>query len=77
MIIDAHGDAGAYAIATVPAARGRGLATGLLRQALSDARERGCSTSTLQATKVGFPIYERLGFENLGPIDMWERRKGS
>jgi GNAT superfamily N-acetyltransferase len=75
MIIDAHGDAGAYAIATVPAARGRGLATGLLRQALSDARERGCSTSTLQATKAGFPIYDRLGYTNHGPIDMWERRK--
>jgi GNAT superfamily N-acetyltransferase len=75
MIIDRDGDAGVFAIATDPAARGHGLATALMRQALCDARERGCVTSTLQSTKMGFPIYERLGYANHGAIDMWERRK--
>ncbi|MGZ5420170.1 MAG: GNAT family N-acetyltransferase [Solirubrobacterales bacterium] len=75
MIIDRDGDAGVFAIATDPAAQGKGLATALVCQALCDARERGCETSTLQATKRGFPIYERLGYTNHGPIDMWERRK--
>jgi GNAT superfamily N-acetyltransferase len=74
MVIDRGGDAGIYAIATTPSARGNRLATALLSEALLEARDRGCVTSTLQATKAGFPIYERLGYENFGPIDMWERR---
>jgi GNAT superfamily N-acetyltransferase len=62
--------------ATIPEARGRGLLTGLLHRALLDARERGCTTSTTQATKMGEPVYERLGYRKFGTIEMWERRAG-
>ena len=62
-------------VATLPEARGRGLATELMKRALADARELGCSTTTLVATKMGEPIYERLGYRSLGRIEMWERRK--
>ena len=62
-------------VATLPAARGRGLATELVTRALLDARSRGCLTSSLQATKLGQPVYERLGYRDLGPIEMWERRQ--
>jgi len=58
----------------VPAARGRGLAAGLLHRALADARERGCRTSTTQATTMGRPVYERIGYRDLGPVHMYERR---
>lgn len=75
MVIDADGDAGVYAIASVPEARGRGLARNLMARAVCDARERGCRTSTLQATKAGFPVYQRMGYEGIEPFDMWERRK--
>ena len=61
-------------MATVPAARGRGLATALMAHALADARERGRTTSTLQATDLGRPVYERLGYRSLGEIQMWEKR---
>jgi GNAT superfamily N-acetyltransferase len=61
--------------ATIPEARGRGLLSGLLHRALLDARERGCTTSTTQATKMGEPVYERLGYRKFGTIEMWERRK--
>jgi GNAT superfamily N-acetyltransferase len=60
--------------ATIPSARGRGLLSGLLHRALSEARERGCTTSTTQATKMGEPVYERLGYRKFGTIEMWERR---
>jgi hypothetical protein len=33
-------------------------------------------TSTLIATKLGRPTYERLGFRPLGALQMWERRVG-
>jgi GNAT superfamily N-acetyltransferase len=62
-------------VATPPEHRGRGIASWLLRRALTEARERGLSTGSLQATKAGAPIYERLGFRDLGFIEMWELRK--
>ncbi len=59
--------------ATVPAARG--LVSGLLHRALVDARARGRTTSTTQATKMGEPVYARLGYRKFGTIEMWERRE--
>ena len=44
--------------------------------ALHDARERGATTTSLQATKMGYPLYARLGYRDLGALQMWERRKG-
>jgi GNAT superfamily N-acetyltransferase len=62
-------------VATLAEARGRGLATELMTRALLEARERGCTTTSLQATKLGQPLYERLGYRDLGALQMWERRK--
>jgi GNAT superfamily N-acetyltransferase len=75
MTLDHVGDCFIAFVATDPDARGRGLATALMTRALLDARERGCTTTSLQATKLGQPVYERLGYRDLGPIQMWERRK--
>jgi GNAT superfamily N-acetyltransferase len=69
------GDAGVMFVATLPEARGRGLASGLLAAALVEARDRGCDISTLQATKMGESVYARLGYKRLGAIQMWEKRK--
>jgi GNAT superfamily N-acetyltransferase len=71
---DRDGDCGVYMVATLPEARGRGLAGGLMTRALADAAERGCATSTLQATAAGAPLYARLGYRDLGAVQMWERR---
>jgi ribosomal protein S18 acetylase RimI-like enzyme len=72
---DHGGDCSVWWVATVPEARGRGLAPGLMRRALADGRDRGCEVTTLQATKAGQPVYERLGYRGLGAIEMWERRR--
>jgi GNAT superfamily N-acetyltransferase len=68
-------DCSIWWVATVPEVRGRGLAPALMRRALADGRARGCEVSTLQATKMGAPVYERLGYRDLGAIEMWERRR--
>ena len=68
------GDAVVIWVATAPEARGRGLSTGLLASALADARAAGLETTTLQATKLGRPVYERLGYRDFGAVQMWERR---
>src|SRR4051794_18427893 len=71
---DVGGDAGVFFVATLPEARGRGLAGGLLAAAMVQARERGCDISTLQATKMGESVYARLGYQRFGAIEMWEKR---
>jgi N-acetylglutamate synthase-like GNAT family acetyltransferase len=76
LIVDHETNAELQTVAVVPEARGRGLAGRLLGHALADAAERGMETSTLIATKLGRPTYERLGFRPLGALQMWERRVG-
>jgi GNAT superfamily N-acetyltransferase len=53
---------------------GEGLARRLLHRALAEARERGLATSNLQSTKKGYPVYERLGYDPICRLQMWERR---
>jgi GNAT superfamily N-acetyltransferase len=72
--LEHEGDCGVFFVGTLPCARGRGLATGLLGVALEDARRRGATTTSLQATRMGAPLYARLGYRDLGAIQMWERR---
>ena len=68
-------DCGIYLVATLKGHRGRGLSPHLLHVALVEARDRGLRSSSLQATKIGFPVYERLGYEAICTLQMWERRK--
>jgi GNAT superfamily N-acetyltransferase len=75
LTFDSGEDCGVFCVATLPEARGKGLATALMRQALVDARERGQRTTTLQATRAGAPIYERIGYRDFGALQMWEWRE--
>ncbi|MFL5907048.1 MAG: GNAT family N-acetyltransferase [Solirubrobacterales bacterium] len=62
-------------VATLPEARGRGIAKRLLAHALENERDSGKLGSTLIATKLGFAVYEALGYRDVGGLEMWERRK--
>jgi GNAT superfamily N-acetyltransferase len=64
-------------VATLPEARGRGVARQLMAKAVSEAGGRGRRTTTLVATKLGFPVYDKLGYRDFGALQMWERRKPS
>lgn len=70
----ADGNCGMSAVATLPEARGNGIASGLLAVAIRAAALRGATTTTLQATSKGSPVYVRLGYRDLGPMSMWEHR---
>lgn len=63
-----------YFVATLAEHRGKGLARRLTHRAMLEARERGMAISSLQATKMGYPVYERLGYEPICRLEMWERR---
>ena len=71
------GDVAISGVATLPAAQGHGIATRLLAVALAEARTRGAVTTTLQASSAGRPVYARLGYRDLGAMQMWERRSAS
>jgi GNAT superfamily N-acetyltransferase len=73
--IDVDGDCAIFLVATLDGYRGRGLSRRLLHVALHQARERGLETTSLQATKLGYPVYERLGYAPLCALEMWERRR--
>ncbi|MBQ7874452.1 MAG: GNAT family N-acetyltransferase [Oscillospiraceae bacterium] len=47
---------------TVPEHRGKGLAKRLLTELLDDAKSRGIRKLWLGASKLGRPLYEKLGF---------------
>lgn len=61
-------------VAVLPEGRGRGISARLCARALADAAEQGFETTTLQATKLGYPVYEKLGYGDYGELQMWERR---
>jgi ribosomal protein S18 acetylase RimI-like enzyme len=63
---DHDGDCGIYNVGTMPHARRRGLGTALTAQLLHDARQRGCTTASLQATEMAEHLYSQLGFRDLG-----------
>jgi len=62
-------------VAVLPEGRGRGISARLSARALAEAAEQGFETTTLQATKLGRPVYEKLGYGDYGELQMWERRK--
>jgi GNAT superfamily N-acetyltransferase len=68
------GDLGIYFVATLPEHRGKGLTSRLMAVALSEARERGFETSSLQASAMGEPIYANLGYVGYFRLHLYERR---
>jgi GNAT superfamily N-acetyltransferase len=54
--------AGVYGVVTRPEFRRRGVGTALSWAAVRAAREWGCASMVLQATPMGYPVYERMGF---------------
>ena len=73
LVTDHDGNADVESVAVAPEARGRGISGKLMQHALVDAAERGNESSTLVATALGYPVYERLGYRMLGRFAMWER----
>lgn len=70
----ADGDCGVSGVASLPAARGKTLAGRLLGRALHSGAERGASTTSLQASPLGRPVYAKMGYRDLGEMGMWEHR---
>ena len=66
MLIATGAVAGIYWVATLEEQRGRGYGEAMTWAAVAGGRELGCEVASLQASKLGRPVYARMGFESAG-----------
>ena len=68
---------GIYCVATLQEARGAGIGTALTREPLLLAKEMRFDFAVLQSSKLGLPVYEKLGFKEYCKIRayVWHPRK--
>lgn len=69
-VVVLDGVAGIYNVATPERFRRRGLGEAVTAAAVVEGARRGCRTATLQASAMGRPIYERMGFRT---VTTWTR----
>lgn len=62
---------GVYSIATIPSARRRGYGAAMTARVVADGALAGCDAAALQASEMGRPIYERLGFRTVITYDAY------
>jgi N-acetylglutamate synthase len=68
-----EGALGVFGVATAASARGRGYGTAVTATAILDGRRGGADLAWLQASELGVPVYERMGFEVVSTWDVWTR----
>ena len=64
MLVATGAVAGIYRVATLEDQRGRGYGEALTSAAVAGDSELGCRHASLQASKLGRPVYARMGFEH-------------
>lgn len=64
------GTCGVFNVATAEADRGRGYGTVATAQAVLDGIRAGASCAYLQASPLGQPVYEKLGFTT---VELWQQ----
>jgi GNAT superfamily N-acetyltransferase len=58
-----EGVVGIYFVATLPEARNRGIGFAVTQKPLREGREIGYRTGILQASRMGEPVYRKMGFK--------------
>jgi GNAT superfamily N-acetyltransferase len=74
-VVDIGPDCCVFYVATLPRARRLGLGEACLSHALAASADRGCTSSTVWSSHAGRRLYEKCGYRDYGPLQMWERRR--
>jgi ribosomal protein S18 acetylase RimI-like enzyme len=72
-LIASHRVAGVYNVATLPDYRRRGLGAAMTLHAVRRGAEQGCVMASLQASEMGRPVYEGIGFRVAAWYQTWMR----
>jgi GNAT superfamily N-acetyltransferase len=70
------GFVGVYNVATVPAEERQGGGRAVTTAVIEDAIERGAMSAVLQTSTAGRPVYERIGFHDVGSVTVLAGRFG-
>src|SRR5205085_8843068 len=65
--------AGVFQVGTLEQHRGKGLGNVMTGHAIKAAAEKGARISYLQASALGYPVYEKMGFKTVRTHTMFER----
>ena len=77
LLRSAAGAAGIYGITVRPGLRKRGLGTLATLMTVQEGARRGATIALLQATKEGFPVYAKLGFQTITSFRVWRESSRS
>jgi GNAT superfamily N-acetyltransferase len=69
VFFDTDNNAGFHMIGTIPDGRGKGIAKSITKKLIDEAIINNCNHCVLNASKMGEPIYERLGFVSFGTLE--------
>jgi GNAT superfamily N-acetyltransferase len=65
---------GFHDVGVLPATRGQGIGTALMRHACEFARRQGAVGAVLISSAEGYGVYVRAGFADVARIGYWYRR---
>jgi predicted acetyltransferase len=65
--------AGVYNVAALPSHRRRGIGEAMTWRSVARGREAGCTVAVLEASEMGRPVYERMGFRVVAPYRTFRR----
>lgn len=74
LVLDS-GVAGIYAVATIPEARRKGIGEIMTVVPLREAKQMGYHIGILQASSMGYPIYKRIGFQDVCKFQIYLQSK--
>ncbi|MFE5039354.1 GNAT family N-acetyltransferase [Streptomyces sp. NPDC056683] len=75
-VLLSNGVAGVYWVGTHPTCRGRGIGAALTAAAMVIGRRHGALVCTLQASDLGAPVYQRLGFTQVSEVVLYSPPSG-
>ena len=76
-VLYGEGVAGLYNVATLPEARGKGVGALISYTPFVEAGDRGYEIGILHSTRMGYPVYKRLGFEDVCKLIRYEWKPSS